>query len=103
MNNLYNYSLKTEDRGNGALIKGVTLATVTNISELGKGRVKVKFQWRKYNQTNDEISARIITSDKNISPSIEVHDVVLVAFEQGVFEYPFIIGFVWPHLKDTES
>ncbi len=103
MTNLYNYSLQTQDKGSGALIRGVALATVTNTSELGNGRVKVKFQWRKYEEKNDEIWARIITSNKGVSPSIEVHDVVLVAFEQGVFEYPFVIGFIWPNLKDTDS
>ncbi|KYC36096.1 hypothetical protein WA1_40875 [Scytonema hofmannii PCC 7110] len=111
MTNLFNYSLQTEDRGSGALIRGVTLATVTDTSALDKGKVKVKFHWRKQRPTNDEggkqeptndgIWAGVITSNKDTRPQIEVHDVVLVAFEQGVFEYPFIIGFVWPIVKDT--
>jgi hypothetical protein len=103
MINLYNNSLQSEDKSSGALIRGVALATVTNISELAEGRVKIKFQWRKQGETNDEIWARIITSKKDTSPTIEVHDVVLVAFEQGVFEYPFILGLVWPNIKDTEG
>ncbi|KST62197.1 hypothetical protein [Mastigocoleus testarum] len=102
------FFLQSQDKTNGASIRGVALATVTNISEISNGKVKVKFQWRKYkgeiNQDqNDEITARIITSDKGSTPSVDVHDVVLIAFEQGSFEYPFIIGFVYPPLKDTES
>ena len=95
--------IQSQDRSNGALFKGVSLATVTDTSELSKGTVKVKFQWRKYKNENDPIEVRIITSDKNEQPSIEVHDVVLVAFEQGNFEYPFILGFIYPPIKDTES
>ena len=103
MNDLRNYLIQSQDKSNGASIRGVALATVTNVSELSSGKVKIKFQWRKYENENDEIDARIITSEKGSTPSVDVHDVVLVAFEQGNFEYPFIIGFIYPSLKDTES
>ena len=103
MNNLYKSLIQSQDKTNGASIPGVALATVTNISELSKGRLKVKFQWRKNSEKNDEIWARIIIANKGIEPLFEVHDVVLVAFEQGNFEYPFIIGLVYPNLKDTET
>ena len=108
MNNLRDYLIQSQDKTNGASIRGVALATVTNTSELSNGKVKIKFQWRKYKDENnqdqnDEIDARIITPDKGSIPSVAVHDVVLVAFEQGNFEYPFIIGFIYPPLKDTES
>lgn len=92
--------IKSQDGTNGALFQGVALATVTNISELNSGRVKVKFQWR---NIKDEIWARIVTSKKDEQPDIEVYDIVLVAFEQGNFEYPFILGFVYPSLKDNNT
>jgi uncharacterized protein involved in type VI secretion and phage assembly len=104
MSQLHNLSIESEDKSSGALIKGVALATVTNISELSTGKVKIKFQWRKKSDgTNDEILARIVTPIKGTPPQIEVHDVVLVAFEQDNFEYPFVIGFIYPNLKDTEA
>ena len=65
-----------------------------------EGRVKVKFKWR---NNDDEIWARIIVANKGVEPLFEEHDVVLVAFEQGNFEYPFVIGLVYPNLKDIES
>lgn len=95
--------IKSQDRSNGALFTGVGLATVTDTSKLSEGKVKVKFQWREYEGKNDDVETRIITSHKDIKPSIAVHDVVLVAFEQGNFEYPFILGFIYPLLKDRES
>ena len=103
MNSLYNSLIQSQDKTNGASIPGVALATVTDIAELSKGRVKVKFQWRKDGVNNDQIWARIIIANKGIEPLFEVHDVVLVAFEQGNFESPFIIGLVYPNLKDTET
>lgn len=103
MNYLSTNFIQSEDKSNGALFKGVALATVTNTSKLSEGKVKIKFQWRKYENENKDIEARIITSNKDTTPSIDVHDVVLVAFEQGNFEYPFILGFIYPPLKDTES
>ena len=84
MNYLSNNLIKSQDRSNGALFTGVGLATVTNTSKLNEGIVKVKFQWRKYENNNDEIEARIITSHKDMKPSIDVHDVVLVAFDWGL-------------------
>ncbi len=96
---LYNLSsIQSEDTSSGALFPGVALATVTNIDQLDSGKVKIKFHWRK-----DNISARVVTPTKDTPPPIEVHDVVLVAFEQNNFEYPFVIGFIYPSLKDTET
>lgn len=103
MNNLYNSLIQSQDQTNGASIPGVALATVTNVSEVSKGRIKVKFQWRKSGGNNDEIWARIIIANKGIEPLFEEHDVVLVAFEQGNFEYPFVLGWIYPNLKDTET
>ena len=96
---LYNFSsIQSEDKSSGALFPGVALATVTNIDQLDNGQVKIKFHWRK-----DEIDAQVVTPTKDTPPPIEVHDVVLVAFEQDNFEYPFVIGFIYPNIKDRET
>ncbi len=97
---LHNLSIQSEDKSSGALSQGVALATVTNIDNLDKGKVKIKFQFR---DNNDDISARVVTPTKDTPPPIEEHDLVLVAFEQDNFEYPFVIGFIYPNLKDTET
>ena len=96
---LYNLSsIESEDKSSGALFPGVALATVTNRDQLDNGQVKIKFHWRK-----DEIDARVVTPTKDTPPPIEVHDKVLVAFEQNNFEFPFVIGFIYPIRKDTET
>ncbi len=98
---LYNLSsIQSEDTSSGALFPGVALATVTDTGQLDSGKVKIKFHWRK---DNHNISARVVTPTKDTPPPIEVHDVVLVAFEQDNFEYPFVIGFIYPNLKDRET
>lgn len=98
LHNILNSSpIQSIDPSGNPLITGVTLATVTNIDKLEEGKVKVKFIWR---NNKDEIWARIITSEKGKQPEIKVHDVVLVAFEQGLFEKPIILGFFYPHLKN---
>ncbi|MCG8364046.1 MAG: phage baseplate assembly protein V [Pseudanabaenales cyanobacterium] len=91
------YYLQSEEKGSGALSRGVVVATVTNVSEIANGRVKVKYSWReKENGQNDEMLAGVITSEKGTQPSLAVDDRVLMAFTQDGFEYPYIIGFIWP-------
>lgn len=73
---------------------GVVTAVVTNNQDLRQlGRVKVKFPWL----TNDAESgwARIASSDRSSVAIPAVGDEVLVAFEQGDFNRPYILGMMW--------
>jgi uncharacterized protein involved in type VI secretion and phage assembly len=83
--------------GNGAPA-GVVVGIVTNNKDPdGHGRVKVKFPWL----SNDEESnwARIASpmagADRGLFILPEVNDEVLVMFEQGDVNHPYVIGALW--------
>jgi len=77
---------------------GVYPAVVTNIKdEENIIRFKVKFPW--FNETLESDWARIIGpgggNNHGIQWMPEVGEEVLVAFEQGNFNYPYILGGLW--------
>jgi phage baseplate assembly protein V len=79
-------------------INGVVSGIVTTV---GKGEVKVKFPWLHENDGEEKESnwARIATTmagnDRGTFFMPEVGDEVLVAFEQGDFNHPYVVGFLW--------
>lgn len=77
---------------------GVYPAVVTNIKDTENLiRFKVKFPW--FNDTLESDWARIIGpgggNNHGIQWMPEVGDEVLVAFEQGNFNFPYILGGLW--------
>lgn len=77
---------------------GVTVGIVTNNKdEEGLGRVKVKFPW--LSDTDESNWARVLSPMAGKECGVyflpEVGDEVLVAFEQGDIEYPYILGGLW--------
>jgi uncharacterized protein involved in type VI secretion and phage assembly len=77
---------------------GVTVGIVTNNQDPDKlGRVKVKFPW--LSDAEESYWARVLTpmagNDRGIYFLPEVNDEVLVAFEQGDINYPYILGALW--------
>ncbi len=77
---------------------GVVVGIVTNNQDPDKlGRVKVKFPW--LNQDDESHWARIATPMAGASRGVyflpEVDDEVLVAFEHGRMEAPYIVGALW--------
>ena len=82
---------------------GVVPAIVTNINDPeNRGRVKVKFPWM--DEKLESTWARIATigagKDRGILWLPEVDDEVLIAFEHGDFNRPYLIGSLW-NGKDT--
>jgi uncharacterized protein involved in type VI secretion and phage assembly len=77
---------------------GLTVGIVTNNRDPeGLGRVKVRFPW-----LSDQVEsqwARIVSPmagrDRGLYALPEVEDEVLVAFERGRVECPFILGALW--------
>jgi uncharacterized protein involved in type VI secretion and phage assembly len=79
-------------------IFGVAAAIVTNNKdELEEGRVKIKFPWLSDDNETDWVRiATLMTGNERGSFFLpEVGDEVLVAFEQGDINHPYIIGALW--------
>jgi uncharacterized protein involved in type VI secretion and phage assembly len=77
---------------------GVTIGVVTNNKDPDKvGRVKVKFPW--LSEQEESAWARVLTPmaghDRGFYYLPEVDDEVLVAFEHGQVEFPYILGSLW--------
>ena len=78
---------------------GVAIGVVSNTKdEEGLGRVRVDFPWR--GESGDESHwARVATlmagSDRGTFFIPDVGDEVLVAFEHGDIEHPYVIGALW--------
>ncbi len=93
--------LLTEDRNPDSTVmlwSGVVPAIVTNVEDPdGMARVKLKFPWMDSNLESDW--ARIIGvgagNERGLFWLPEVNDEVLVAFEQGDFNRPFVLGNLW--------
>ena len=88
--------------GNTSKIYGVVPAIVTNVQDSEKlGRVKVKFSWMpKSNGTELESDwVRLATPsagpDRGFYFTPEVDDEVLIAFEHGDVNFPYIVGCLW--------
>lgn len=77
---------------------GVVTAVVTNNQDPdGLNRVKVRFPW--LGDDDESHWARVATpmagNGRGLYLLPEVDDEVLVAFEHGVVEYPYVIGSLW--------
>ena len=79
-------------------ITGVVIGIVTNNKDTeGMGRVKVKFPWR--GDSDESYWARVSTlmagKDRGTFFLPEVGDEVLVAFDHGDINHPYVIGALW--------
>lgn len=77
---------------------GVTIGVVTNNKDPDKlGRIKVKFPW--LSEQEESYWARVASpmagKERGLFLLPEVDDEVLVAFEHGVVEFPYILGSLW--------
>jgi len=87
-----------EEKKSGTKIPGVVIGIVTNNKDPDKlGRIKVKFPWL---SNEDESNwARVVSlmagKDRGIFFLPEVDDEVLVAFENGDINQPYVIGSLW--------
>lgn len=82
----------------GGKIEGVMIGIVTNNKDPdGLGRVRIRFPVRGSN--DDSYWARVATlmagKERGSFFLPEVEDEVLVAFEQGDVEHPYVIGGLW--------
>ncbi len=97
-----NYLLHGDDGRHRNRIYGVVTAKVTSLEDPESlGRVQVMFPWLPKYKDADLSSnwARIATpmggADRGFFFTPEVDDEVLVAFEHGDVNYPYIVGMLW--------
>jgi uncharacterized protein involved in type VI secretion and phage assembly len=86
------------DQAESGRVDGVALGLVTNNNDPdGLGRVKLKYPWREDGQ--DSFWARIAVTmagnDRGTFFLPEVGDEVLVAFDKGDIQHPYVIGALW--------
>ena len=82
----------------GGRIEGIVLGIVTNNQDPEKvGRVKIKFPW--LTDSDESYWARVATvmagKDRGTFFLPEVGDEVIVAFDHGDINYPYVIGALW--------
>ena len=90
--------LQSEDQQESSRIQGVALGLVTSSQDPdGLGRVKVKYPWRE--DSPESFWARIAVmaagKDRGTTWIPEVGDEVLVAFDKGNIEHPYVLGSLW--------
>ena len=88
--------VEAESRNSG--INGVVVGIVTNNNDpQGMGRVRVRFPWR--GDDDESYWARVATlmagEDRGTFFLPEVDDEVLVAFDHGNINHPYVIGALW--------
>lgn len=82
----------------GKRINGVAVGVVTNNRDPeGLGRVKVKFPWLSEESETDwvKIASLYAGGERGAEFLPEVEDEVLVAFEHGDVNFPYVIGALW--------
>lgn len=87
----------------GSRFFGVVVGIVTNNQDPDNlHRVKVRFPW--LSQDEESYWARVASpmagNDRGLYFLPEVDDEVLIAFEHGAIDYPYVLGSVW-NGKDT--
>ncbi len=77
---------------------GVVVGIVVNLDDPnGQGRIQVKFPWLpdRHSSSWAPVAAAFAGKGRGAFLMPEVGDEVLVAFEHGEFDHPFIVGFLW--------
>lgn len=77
---------------------GVVIGIVKDLSDPdGQGRIRVDFPWMQEEQKSAWAPIAVPFAGKRRGAFFmpELEDEVLVAFEHGDFDHPFIVGFLW--------
>src|SRR5262245_23473098 len=77
---------------------GVVIGIVRSVDDPeGEGRLQLEFPWMPDSVVSAwaPIAAPMSGKSRGVFLSPEVDDEVLVAFEHGNFDHPFVVGFLW--------
>ncbi|TFH46744.1 MAG: phage tail protein [ANME-2 cluster archaeon] len=87
-----------EDRSTDSKINGVVIGIVTNNKDPeGLGRIRVKFPWLSDEDESNwaRVASLMAGKERGIFILPEIDDEVLVVFEHGNINMPYIIGSLW--------
>lgn len=95
----------------GARFYGAVIGIVTNNKDPdGMGRVKLKFPWLSDQEESDwaRVAMPMAGKERGFFFLPEVDDEVLVVFEQGDMNFPYVIGALWngkdkPPMKNDDG
>jgi uncharacterized protein involved in type VI secretion and phage assembly len=77
---------------------GVVTAIVKSLNDPdGQGRIEVQFPWLSDSLRSSwaPVAAPLAGKQRGVFFMPEIDDEVLVAFEHGSFDHPFIVGYLW--------
>ena len=90
--------LQPEDKQEGGGVQGVALGLVTNNQDPeGLGRVKVRYPWREGSEESYWARLAVLAAGKDRGTLWipEVGDEVLLGFDKGNIEHPYVLGSLW--------
>ena len=90
--------LQSEDKKESGSVEGAAIGLVTNNKDPEKlGRVKVKYPWREGSQESYWARLAVLAAGKDRGTLWipEVGDEVLLSFDKGSIEHPYVIGSLW--------
>lgn len=90
--------LQDEEKRERGTVEGVAIGLVTNNQDPEKlGRVKVKYPWQEGPRESywARIAVMAAGKDRGTVWLPEVGDEVLLSFDKGSIEHPFVIGSLW--------
>lgn len=96
--NTIRHLLMGKELSNTNKFYGVVVGVVTDNNDIQQeGRVKVKFPWMEDDLETGWARVAMVGSgkDRGVFFTPEINDEVLVAFDQGNFNAPFIVGSLW--------
>jgi uncharacterized protein involved in type VI secretion and phage assembly len=90
--------LQSEDKRESGRVEGVAIGVVTNNQDPDKmGRVKVKYPWRENSPESFWARMAVLAAGNNRGTLWlpEVGDEVLLGFDKGSIEHPYVLGSLW--------
>jgi uncharacterized protein involved in type VI secretion and phage assembly len=90
--------LRQEEARENGRVEGVAIGLVTDLQDPNQlGRVRVKYPWREDNQNSYWARPALPYAGKNRGTYFipELGDEVLLAFDKGDIEHPYVIGVLW--------